>query len=79
MFLTEILANGPVDVLEMERQAGAAALLADDKRLNESKPFRQARNQVGFVSLREGFIKSQRDAVHDNWSFRFAWKSAQKL
>jgi RecA-family ATPase len=54
-FLSEILANGPVDVLEVERQARAAALLADDRRLNESKPFRQARKHLGAISDREGF------------------------
>jgi hypothetical protein len=37
-FLTEILANSPVDVLEVESQARAATLLADDKRLSHKSP-----------------------------------------
>jgi putative DNA primase/helicase len=54
-FLTEILANGPVDVLEVESQARAAALLADDKRLRQNKAFRDAREALGVVATREGF------------------------
>jgi hypothetical protein len=54
-FLTEILANGPVDVLEVEAQARAATLLADDKRLRQNKAFRDAREDLGVVATREGF------------------------
>jgi hypothetical protein len=54
-FLTEILADGPVDVLEVEGQARAAALLADDKRLRQNKAFRDAREALGVVATREGF------------------------
>jgi putative DNA primase/helicase len=54
-FLTEILANGPVDVLEVEAQARAATLLADDKRLRQNKAFRDAREALGVVATREGF------------------------
>jgi len=42
-FLQDVLSAGPVNVLEVERQARAAALLEDDKRLNKSKAFRDAR------------------------------------
>jgi AAA domain len=54
-FLTEILANGPVDVLEVESQARAATLLADDKRLRQNKAFRDAREALGVLATREGF------------------------
>jgi hypothetical protein len=54
-FLAEILAYGPVDVLEVERQARAATLLDDDKRLRQNKAFRDARKDLGVLSAREGF------------------------
>jgi putative DNA primase/helicase len=54
-FLREILANGPVEVLEVERQARAATLLDDDKRLRQNKPFRDARKDLGVLSTRDGF------------------------
>ncbi|WBL78819.1 AAA family ATPase [Bradyrhizobium xenonodulans] len=54
-FLRDILSAGPVDVLEVERQARAAALLEDDKRLSKSKAFRDARIELGIKSTRDGF------------------------
>ena len=54
-FLAEILASGPVDVLEVERQARAAALLGEDKRLRQNKAFRDAREALGVIAAREGF------------------------
>lgn len=54
-FLRDILSSGPVDVLEVERQAQAAALLEDDKRLSKSKTFRDARTELGVKSTRDGF------------------------
>lgn len=54
-FLVEILAGGPVDVLEVERQARAAALLGEDKRLRQNKAFRDAREALGVIAAREGF------------------------
>jgi putative DNA primase/helicase len=54
-FLAEILACGPMDVLEVERQARAATLLDDDKRLRQNKAFRDARKDLGVLSTREGF------------------------
>jgi putative DNA primase/helicase len=54
-FLKDILSAGPVDVLEVERQARAAALLEYDKRLSKSKVFRDARNALGVKTTREGF------------------------
>jgi len=54
-FLTDILADAPVDVLEVESQARAAGLLADDKRLRQNKAFRDAREALGVLATREGF------------------------
>lgn len=54
-FLRDILSDGPVDVLEVERQARAAALLEDNKRLSKSKSFRDARTELGIKSTRDGF------------------------
>jgi putative DNA primase/helicase len=54
-FLKDILSDDPVDVLEVERQARAAALLEDDKRLSKSKAFRDARTELGIKSTRDGF------------------------
>jgi hypothetical protein len=54
-FLKDILSGGPVDVLEVERQARAAALLDGNQRLNKSKAFRDARNALGITSSRDGF------------------------
>jgi putative DNA primase/helicase len=54
-FLTEVLAAGPVDVLEVERQARLAGLLGDTKRIRENKSFRAARKQLGILSRHEGF------------------------
>jgi len=54
-FLRDILSAGPVDVLEVESQARAAALLEDDKRLSKSKAFRDARTELGIKSTRDGF------------------------
>jgi putative DNA primase/helicase len=54
-FLSELLAGGPLDVLEVENQARAAGLLAADKRLREIKAFRAAREALGVVNTREGF------------------------
>ena len=54
-FLKDILSAGPVDVLEVERQARSAALLEDNKRLSKSKAFRDARTALGIKSIRDGF------------------------
>jgi putative DNA primase/helicase len=54
-FLNEVLANGPVDVLEVERLARLAALLGDTKGIRDSKPFRAARVELSVLSTREGF------------------------
>jgi putative DNA primase/helicase len=54
-FLTEVLAAGPVDVLEVERQARLAGLLGDNKRIRENKSFRAARKHLGILSKHDGF------------------------
>jgi putative DNA primase/helicase len=54
-FLKDVLSSGPVDVLEVERQARAAALLEEDKRLSKSKMFRDARDALSVKTTREGF------------------------
>jgi putative DNA primase/helicase len=54
-FLTDVLAAGPVDVLEVERQARSAGLLGDTKRISENKSFRTARKLLGVLSSRDGF------------------------
>jgi len=54
-FLTEVLAAGPVDVLEVERQARLAGLLGDNKRIRENKSFRAARKHLGVLSQRDSF------------------------
>jgi len=54
-FLTEVLAAGPVDVLEVERQARLAGLLGDNKRIRENKSFRAARKLLGVLSKHDGF------------------------
>ena len=53
-FLTDILAGGPVDVLEVERQARVAGLLGEDKPLRHSKAFRSARADLNVKAVREG-------------------------
>jgi hypothetical protein len=54
-FLNEVLASGPVDVLEVERLARLAALLGETKGIRDSKSFRAARVELGVLSTREGF------------------------
>lgn len=54
-FLAQLLAQGPVDVLEVERQARVAGLLGEDKSLRQDKGFRRARQTIGVVSTREGY------------------------
>jgi putative DNA primase/helicase len=54
-FLKEVLSAGPVDVLDVERQARLAGLLGDNKRIRENKSFRAARKHLGVLSARDGF------------------------
>jgi RecA/RadA recombinase len=54
-FLRELLEAGPVDVLDIEAEARAAAMLSETRRLKESKPFREAAKDLGVVRKRHGF------------------------
>jgi hypothetical protein len=54
-FLSEVLAYGPRDVLEVEGLARAATLLGANKPLRQNKAFRDARKQLGVIASREGF------------------------
>jgi putative DNA primase/helicase len=63
-FLTEVLATGPVDVLEVERQARLAGLLGDTRRIRENKSFRAARKQLGVLSQRDGFGPGSRYVLY---------------
>jgi RecA-family ATPase len=54
-FLSELLAAGPVNVHEVERQARLAGLLGETKRIGESKSFRTARKHLGILHKHEGF------------------------
>jgi len=53
--LCEILSAGPVNVLDIEAEARAAAMLSETQRLNGSKPFRTAADVLGIVRRRIGF------------------------
>jgi energy-coupling factor transporter ATP-binding protein EcfA2 len=54
-FLQDVLSTGPMEVGDVELQARAAGLLGDDKRLRETKPFRNARKKLGVTVKRVGF------------------------
>jgi putative DNA primase/helicase len=54
-FLSDVLAHGPRDVLEVENLARAATLLGPDKPLRQNKAFREARKALGVMTTREGF------------------------
>jgi hypothetical protein len=58
-FLRKLLADGPVSVKEVERQAVDAGLLAEGKPIGQSKPFRNARKVLGIITdkggMREGW------------------------
>jgi len=63
-FLTEVLAAGPIDVLEVERHARLAGLLGDNKRIRENKSFRAARKHLGVLSQRDGFGPGSRYVLY---------------
>lgn len=54
-FLKEVLATGAADVLDVEAEARAAAMLSETRRLKESKPFRSAARILGVIKRRVGF------------------------
>jgi putative DNA primase/helicase len=49
-FLHEVIAAGPVKVMDIEKEARAACLLGADQLIGQSKPFRSARTELGIVS-----------------------------
>ena len=58
-FLRKVLAEGPLPVKDIERQAVEAALLGEGKPIGQSKPFRNARQALGIITdktgMREGW------------------------
>jgi energy-coupling factor transporter ATP-binding protein EcfA2 len=62
-FLTELLANGPMDVEAVECYARQAGLLDDSKRIGDSKPLRDARAVLGIINKRVGFGKGARYSI----------------
>jgi AAA domain len=54
-FLRDVLAGGAVDVLDIEAEARAATMLSDNRRLKESKPFRDAAKALCIIKKRVGF------------------------
>jgi putative DNA primase/helicase len=48
-FLRILLANGPVKVMDIEKEARSARLLRDDQPISQSKPFRAARQALGIA------------------------------
>jgi putative DNA primase/helicase len=48
-FLTHVLANGPVKVTDIEKEAQAACLLGENQIIGQSKPFRSARKALGIA------------------------------
>jgi hypothetical protein len=45
-FLNDVLANGPVKVTDIEKEARAACLLGADPKIGQSKPFRSGRKAL---------------------------------
>ena len=48
-FLTNVLANGPAKVTDIEKEAQAACLLGAEQKIGQSKPFRSAREALGII------------------------------
>jgi putative DNA primase/helicase len=53
-FLKELLAAGPMPVLEIEREARDAGLLGPDSPISQNKAFRSARDTLGISPQRKG-------------------------
>jgi putative DNA primase/helicase len=54
-FLQTVLADGPIDALDIQAEAITAGLLKPDQPIGQAKPFRDARTALGVVTHREGF------------------------
>jgi hypothetical protein len=48
-FLRILLANGPIKVTDIEKEARSARLLRDHQPISQSKPFRAARQALGIA------------------------------
>jgi putative DNA primase/helicase len=56
-FLQIVLANGPMKVADIEREARDARLLGDDQQLSKSKPFQSAKKILGVAAHKAGFAE----------------------
>ena len=54
-FLRGLLADGEMPTAELEKEARAAGLLAEEMRIGDSKTFRAAKRSLGITSRRSGF------------------------
>jgi putative DNA primase/helicase len=54
-FLSTILVKGAVKIQDIEAEARNAGLLAENKQMRQSKPFRAAKAELHIISTREGF------------------------
>jgi hypothetical protein len=54
-FLEQALANGALDVAELEAMARAVGLLGKRQQIQHAKPFKKAKKSLGIRSIREGF------------------------
>jgi putative DNA primase/helicase len=68
-FLRTVLADGPVQVAEVEREARSACLLGEGQPLRQSKPFRSARKALGVVTEKAG--------LRDGWTLCLPPESPQ--
>jgi hypothetical protein len=54
-FLQTVLADRPIDTLDIQAEAVTAGLLKPDQPIGQAKPFRDARTALGVTTHREGF------------------------
>jgi hypothetical protein len=54
-FLKQVLAEGPVAVVELEQRARALDLLGERQRITDAKGFKRAKKLLGVQSYRSGF------------------------
>jgi hypothetical protein len=54
-FLEHALANGPLDVLDLEAMARKAGLLGPSQQIQHAKAFKNAKKSVGIQSVKVGF------------------------
>ena len=56
-FLQIVLANGPMKVADIEREAREARVLGDDQQLSKSKPFQSAKKILRVAAHKAGFAE----------------------